>query len=350
MSAQPWIDELYADFVRMLPDALAEPARELPMRLQLTPSRAVPWSEVFSHEVTLGAPRLVAEGMPGLPEGAVRDASLAHLLAIIEAFGTDRLLDGQVAPSAELEDILAHARRVRDEALARVLVGHIGGDPQTPAPGGHAGGAPQTPARGGAGSAPDEVYARADAETADAIRTEQAILHSGESVPWARYLTVAHGKQRLGLPASLTLARAAGWDARRRAVLGKMLDAMWVGLQLHDDVVDWETDLARGGSWAASLAAHVPPRADPRDRKTVPVSARRLVFESGALARMLQQSARCFRAARRRAAALGLRTLEAWAQGREQHLGDLARAEATSPGQTNRAQALSHWAKIVLPG
>lgn len=318
MSAHSWIDELYDGFVRSLPTELAGPARALPATLKLAPSPDIPWSQVFAHEVTLGAPRLVAEGMPALPEAALRDASLAHLLAIVEAFGTDRLLDGQVPPSAALEAVLERARQVRDEALARVLAGAEGG------------------------------YLGADVQTASAIRAEQSVLRSGEAVLWSRYLSVSYGKQRLGLPASLALARAAGWDARRRAALGKMLDGVWVGLQLHDDVVDWEDDLSHGGAWAASLAAHVPLRADPRDRKTIPVSARRLVLESGVLARMLRHAARSFGAARRRAAVLGLPTLAAWAAGREAHLRELAAREAENPGQTNRAHALSHWAKTVL--
>lgn len=323
MSARSLVDELYAGFVSVLPPGLAATARSLPLALDLAPS-GVAWSEVFSHEVTLGAPRLVAEAMPDLDEGAVRDASLAHMLAIIEAFGTDRLLDGQVAPSAELEGVLAHARRVRDEAMDRLV------------------------ARSPSGADPEIGYARADAETAAAIRAEQAILRNGEAVPWARYIAVSHGKQRLGLPASIALARAAGWDDRRVRALAKMLDAVWVALQLHDDVVDWEGDLARGGAWATALAAHVPPRADPRDRRTVPVSARRLVLASGALERMLAGSSRRFRAARRRAHALGMERLAAWARDREAATLDLARREIESPGYTNRAHALSSWAKAVL--
>jgi hypothetical protein len=328
VTARTGIDELYASFVSTLPAELQPAARALPSLLHLAPSPDIPWSEVFSHEVTLGAPRLVAEGMAGLPEEAIRDAQLAHLLAIIEAFGTDRLLDGQVDPSRELDGILDRARIARDAALARVLA---------LAPPSEAGDA-------------DLTYQRADEETVAAIRAEHDVLRSGEAVPWSRYLSVAHGKQRLGLPASLALARLAGWDARRRRTLALLLDAVWVGLQLHDDVIDWEGDLARGGAWAASLAAHAPFRSDPRDRKTVPVSARRLVFESGALLRMLRHSARCFRAARRRAAALGLERFGAWARDRERTLDDLARKEAASPGQTNRAHALSSWAKTVLQG
>jgi hypothetical protein len=315
---QARVDELYDEFVRELPEELHAAARGLPRVLDLAPSPDVPWSEVFSHAVTLGAPRLVAAAMPGLPESVVRDAERAHLLAIIEAFGTDRLLDGQVDASDELEGVLARARAVRNASIARV-------DPEV-------------------------GYDRADAETAKAIRAEGEILRSGEPVAWSRYLAVSHGKQRLGLPASLALARAAGWDARKCRSLARTLDAVWLGLQLHDDVVDWEGDLSRGGAWAASLAAHVPPRADPRDRRTIPVSARRLVLESGVLRRMLLGASRCFRAARRRAKALGLAELAAWSLGREMLTFDLARREVESPGYTNRAHALSHWARTVLEG
>jgi hypothetical protein len=314
----PSIDEMYDDFVRGLPVGLAETARALPFLLGLAPAVDVTWGQVFSHEVTLGAPALVAEGMPQISPEVVRAAALAHLLAIVEAFGTDRLLDGQVAPSAALDGILGAARAARDAALSRV-------------------------------GAADEGFARADAQTAAAIRAERGILDHGEAVSWSRYLAVARAKQRLGLPASLALARAAGWDARRRRALAALLDDIWVGLQLHDDVVDWESDLARGGAWAAALAAHVPHRDDPRDRKTMPVSTRRLVLESGALARMLRHSERCFCAARRRAAALGLARLAAWARGREEALAALAGSEAESPGKANRARVLAHWADLVLP-
>jgi len=318
------LDALYAAFVATLPEALRDVGRSLPVILRLAPTVDVPWSQVFSNEITLGAPALVAEGMPGLAPEVTRQAGLAHLLAIIEAFGTDRLLDGQIAAAPELDAVLGHARRARDVALADVV--RLVTDP-----------------------GPELSYARAEDETATAIRAEHALFRSGEAVGWSRYLSVSHAKQRLGLPASLALARAAGWDARRCRALGRMLDAVWIGLQLHDDVVDWEDDLSRGGAWAASLAAQVPLRVDPRDRKTIPVSARRLVHESGALRRMLEQSARSFRAARRRAAALGLGRLSAWAREREIQVGELARREIASPGHTNRAHALSAWARTVLP-
>ncbi len=128
---------------------------------------------------------------------------------------------------------------------------------------------------GGFGARP--AYALAQRETLAAIAAEQRVFRSGEAVTFDRYLSVSHGKQRVGLPASLALARVAGWDARRTRALARLLDAVALGLQLHDDVLDWEDDLARGGAWATLLAAG----ASPRRGATVPVSPRRLVHGSG---------------------------------------------------------------------
>ena len=305
------VDELYAAFVRALPDALAEPGVALAATLGLSPSRAVPWSQVFTHEITLAAPWLVAEAMPSLPEAAVRDATLAHLLAIIVAFGTDRVEDGQIAPTPTLAALLGAARQARDAALARVT---------------------------GATAA---SYMEAERETAAAIHAELAALRGGREVAFDRYLAISHGKQRVGLPASLALAAAAGWSARRTASLARMLDDVTVALQLHDDVIDWEDDLSRGGAWAVTLAAV--------DRETLPATMKPRVHRSGVLARLLATSARRFRAARRRAAMLGERRLACWAREREDATRELARREAESPGFANRAHALSAWARTVLP-
>jgi hypothetical protein len=307
----PPIDPLYAAFVASLPEPLGRAAKALAVTLGLSPSRDVPWSEVFSHEVTLAAPWLVAEAMPGVPPAAVADATLAHLLAVIEAFGTDRVEDGQVAETAELSALLAHARLARDRAMTRFVDGTAG-------------------AVG--------AYQRAERETLEAIRAERALLGSGGAVTFDRYLAVVHGKQRVGLPASLALARAAGWDDRRVRCLARLLDAVSEALQIHDDVLDWEDDLGRGGSFAASLAAPEP---------DLPAAKQR-VHASGVLARMLAAAARRFRAARRRASALGATRLARWAREREEVTSDLARREGESPGYTNRAHALSVWARTVL--
>ena len=310
------IDALYDAFASSLPPRLEDEARGLACTLGLAPSRAVPWSEVFGHEVTLGAPGLVAEAMPALPPRAVEGAALAHLLAVIEAFGTDRIEDGQVEATAALRELLAAVRRERDAALVRA------GDD------GSGGGA----------------FAEAERETLRAIAAEVSDFKAGARVSFARYLAVSYGKQRVGLPASLSLGRAAGWEARRLAALRGALDGVWLGLQLHDDVVDWPDDFARAGAWAALLAGV------PRPLEGGPPSPedRRAVYDSGVLARMLRTSAQYFGASRRRASVLGAHRLASWAAAREEQVRALSEREAESPGFTARAQALSGWAREVL--
>jgi hypothetical protein len=265
--------------------------------------------------------------MPAVPRAVVDDATLAHALAVVEAFGTDRIEDGQVRRTPALEAVLAAIRDARDAALARVLGAGVGGladDAQL-------------------------SYAVAGRRTLAAIRDERAALRSGEAVPWERYLDVAWRKQRVALPASLALARVAGWDARRTRTAARLLDAIGVGLQLSDDVVDWEEDLAHGGAWAALLAAYGPPGGlGPRDRQTIPVSVQRMVHVSGVLSHLLARSARQLRAARRRAEALGARRLAAWARAQEARMSDLSDREARSPGYATRARALSAWSKLVF--
>jgi hypothetical protein len=308
------VDALFGAFVASLPEALRPVAGGLACTLALAPSPDVPWSEVFGHAVTLGAPELVADALPAARPQAARDASMAHLLAVIEAFGTDRVEDGQIALSAPLAAVLMHARRARDGAIARV-----------------------SPSEASA-------YLAAQAETLASITEEQRIFKAREAVSFQRYLAVSLGKQRLGVPASVALAKSAGWDPFRRAAIARMLDGVWIGLQLHDDVVDWEDDAIRGGAWAIALGRSKAPIAE----GAAPAEVKRAVLASGVLAEMLAGSAKSFRSARRRAQAIGAGRLAAWAREREDHVGDLSRREAESPGFTARARALSTWARTVL--
>lgn len=314
MSRNALVDTLFAAFVGTLPAPLRGVASGLPHALGLAPSPDVPWSEVFGNVVTLGAPLFIADAAPQLGGAVVHDAVTAHLLAVIEAFGTDRIEDGQVARTPALAALLEHARRARDAAIARVAAEDA------------------------------RAYDDAAEATLAAIAEERGILRSGRAVDFDRYIAVSLAKQRLGVPASLALARAAGWDLRRRRILARMLDAIGTALQLHDDVVDWEADLARGGCWAAALAGGAINLAWDEDG----LAARGAVLGSGVLARMLAASARRYRAARRRAAALGVTRLAAWAREREATLSDLARHERESPGFAGRSRALSAWARSVL--
>ncbi|AUX41791.1 hypothetical protein SOCE26_032160 [Sorangium cellulosum] len=365
MDEAQWVDELYKAFWRTLPGMLHAEAQGLAYTLGLSPSRDVPWSAVFSNEITLAAPALLAEAMPNVRGATVQDALLAHLLAVIEAFGTDRIKDAQVRPTWQLEAILAHVRRARDAALGRVAPGV---------------------------DDPAIDFAGADDETLRAIEAERSLLASGEPAGFGRYYELSLGKQRVGFPASIALAHAAGWTAAQREALARLLSSVWLGLQLHDDVMDWQDDYQRGGAWAVVLASehHARGQGEPEERAperasgslhratgtfgafaTPPwgiaatpkaqsepppassapsplIPVRRMVFDSGVLAAMLDDERRCFRAARRRAAVLGARRVAAWAEAREAQARELARCEAESPGFANRAHGLNAWAKAVL--
>ena len=63
MNVHDLVDDLYEVFADRIGEPLASSARDLPRALALAPV-SVPWSRVFSHEVTLGAPALFAEAMP----------------------------------------------------------------------------------------------------------------------------------------------------------------------------------------------------------------------------------------------------------------------------------------------
>jgi hypothetical protein len=312
------IDALYAAVVETLPPELRTLARGLPHELGLAPGPNVTWSEVFSHEVTLHAPALLAEAMPAAAPAQVRDAVLAHMLAVIEAFGTDRIQDGQVTQSARLSDVLAYLRQARDRTMLRLT---------------------------------DEIepFAVADRETRDSILAERAMLARAEVSTPAQYEAISLGKQAVGFPAAIALAKAAGWETARLRTLQSTLASVWLGLQFEDDVLDWEDDWRRGGAWAVCLARGrytQSPRS--RERPTMPNALQRYVLESGVLPRLLAMARRKYCGVRRRALVLGAHRLAAWAEQRERHAASLARMEIKHAGYVLRMQRLAPWASVVL--
>jgi hypothetical protein len=320
MNIPELVDEMYEAFVDGLGEPLAEHARDLPRALRLAPRPNCPWSEVFSHEVTLGAPALLAEGM-NLPADLVRDGVLAHALAVIDAFGTDRIEDDQVPPSPELLAVMGCARRERDRALARIF----GGPPL-----------------------PDCDFATADVWSTRAIRRERALLLAASPVDLETYERASLGKQCPGLFASVALAHVAGWDDRRCRAVRTTLESISLGLQMYDDVVDWEDDLSRGGSWTVCLMKGARQRVPSKERPTEGPRVRQQVLQSGVLLTMLSRARRHMTAARRRALALGADRLAAWAMSKQERFETLCAAEARNAGYTVRAHALSAWAGEVL--
>lgn len=316
MNIHDLVDDLYEAFADRIGEPLSDSARDLPRALRLAP-QPVRWSRVFSHEVTLGAPALFAEAIVGLPSSLTRDAVLAHMLAVIDAFGTDRIEDEQIETSPGVYAVLGQARRERDRAMARIY----GGRPP---------------------AASD--FRAADALSLGAIRRERAMLLSARPVNMKIYETASLDKQCAGILASVALVRAGGWTERRCRAVRATLGSVSLGLQIADDVVDWEDDLQRGGAWAVCLMRGHAPASSSRGRESI----RNQVLQSGILAVMLRRALAHMRAAKRRARALGVHRLASWAEQQASRLDGLASAEAQSAGYAVRAHSLAAWANEVL--
>jgi hypothetical protein len=316
MNIHDLVDDLYEAFADRIGEPLSDGARDLPRALRLAPE-AVPWSRVFSHEVTLGAPALFAEAMTAVPSSLIRDAVLAHLLAVIDAFGTDRIEDEQVEASPSVFAVLGRIRKERDRAMTRV----------------HGGSRPV-----------DGDFRTTDTLTIRAIRKERAMLLSARPVDLKVYEAASLEKQCAGILASVTLARVAGWSDRRCRAVRATLESVWLGLQIADDVVDWEDDLQCGGAWAVCLMRGQQPASGPRTKDPI----RNQVLQSGILAVMLGRAWQHMRAARRRAMALGATRLASWAREQETRLGSLVASESRSAGYAVRAHALAAWATEIL--
>ncbi len=313
------IDSLYAAFADSLPPRAREVARNLPYLLKLAPEPGIRFGQVFSHEVTLGAPFLVADAFPQAPEQLVRAAGMAHLLSVVEAFGTDRVADAQVESSAELSEVFGFLREARDAALERTLTGA------------------------------SREGALADARTRQAIAEERGVVAALRPVTLDAYERMSLGKQAVGFPASVALARALGQSERRVAQLERLLAGVWLGLQFEDDVIDWEDDWSNGGAWAACIARGMrEANAAPDDKPTEPDLIRRAVLSTGALRAMLELARRRYRVAWRHAQALGARRLATWARERTDKVSALIPLEAKYAGYTVRARKLAPWAVEVL--
>ena len=174
------IDELYGGFVAATPTELQALARALPHVLGLAPTPDKRWSEVFNHPVTLSAPSLVAAAFPHARPELVRRAVMAHALSVIEAFGYDRVADGQVPRSPELLALLMHLRNARDAMLEQVNPGAA------------------------------KLAHVADLESQDAIKEEHELLSSIGAASFADYHRISLAKQAVGFPASVALATALG--------------------------------------------------------------------------------------------------------------------------------------------
>jgi hypothetical protein len=316
------INELYGGFVDTLPRDLRALAGSLPHVLGLAPSPDTRWGDVFNHEVTLAAPALIGEAFPRLDRELTRRAVLAHALSVIEAFGMDRVADGQVRPTPELLALLEHARGARDSVLETVWPGT------------------------------SSLCLAADSEAREGIREEHELLSTLGAATFTEYRRISLSKQAVGFPASIALARAAGATESQLEEIKRVLRGTWLGLQFEDDAIDWEDDWRRGqGAWAVSLARRrleAVRELESDERPTEPDLIRRRVFSMQVLYLMLREARQQYRAAWRYARILNTKRLAAWAERRKTHVEELLPFEERHAGYVVRARKLAAWAAEVL--
>jgi hypothetical protein len=308
------VDAIWSAFATTLPADLRPEAYSLAQAVGLVPVADIPWSNVFKNEVTLAAPALFAGAMPLATASMTMAATTAHMLAIIEAFTVDRMLDRQATGGPRLHRLLEHLRAARDQSMR-----HLTGEPRSP-------------------------YREAEYEAVSAINTERLLLHNGVALAFADYFRLSLAKQAVAFPASVALAQAAGWSRRRQRAVGRVLRGIVLGLQFQDDVVDWEEDWRNGGAWAVSLGRGLGPSPEPGDLPAV----RRQVHASGVLATMMNMARLHYREARRVAAVIGAESLANWAGEQEVTAAELTLRESDSAGYAVRAHQLSGWAMEVF--
>ncbi|MEM9694788.1 MAG: hypothetical protein AAGA56_19730, partial [Myxococcota bacterium] len=326
-SSQQTVDARYRRMLAGLPPALRLPAEQLPYRLGLVPAPEITWGSVFHHRITLEAPAVIFEGLlatPGLP--TFTPVADAHLLAIVDAFATDRVMDGQLREGVELGElleVLSRLREVRDRRLKEVDADAA------------------------------SAFHEADDRARDAMDRERHALSGRIPVGFDAYEAISFAKQAPAFPACLALARAldpAGHLPRR---VHAVLRAIVLGLQFYDDVLDWEDDRERGGAWAVCLALHrlqasLEERADVQSARLTR-DIRPLVLSSGTLHAMLLFAGQQFRIAATLAGSLGAVELHAWAAERAGYIEALAEKEKVSPGMAIRMHRLRHFRSEVIP-
>jgi hypothetical protein len=244
------------------------------------------------------------------------------VLSVIEAFGHDRVADGQVRGTPELLGLLEHLRFARDSVLEQLQPGSA------------------------------KLARSADDETCAAIHEEHALLSSVSPATFGEYHRISLAKQALGFPAAVALASATGATESQIVEIKRMLRGVWLGLQFEDDAVDWEDDWRRGqGAWAVSLARRkleAVREQRPDDPPTQPDMIRRRVYGMRILYSLLRLSRHQYHSAWRYARIAGASSLAAWAEQRKTRADALLPLEDKHAGYVVRSKQLAAWAAEVL--
>lgn len=303
-------DRLYASFSAELPPPLAAAAGRLPAALGLAPIEGLKLSEVFSQPITLGAPELLAKGLS--VEGHVLEqATLVHVLSVLQAFAIDRMEDGQARVDndvARLLDVMATRRDVLCVEL---------------------------------GCASD-VACRAEAETYRAIAMERRVFAVGGPAGPELYENVSRRKQALGLIGTVALCTAAATPAGLRDKLGGAMEDAATALQLEDDVLDWEEDFARSQSWLVRLADTA--LSSPTPSHTL-AEARTRLAAAGTIGWALDGASELYARCAAVFGEVGSASLDEWANDRRASTRAAAAEERANPGYCQRRRALRNWAR-----
>ena len=321
------VDATYEAFVDELPRESQELAGRLIEVLGLAPA-GIGWSRVFGHEITFGAPALVASGMPSVTSSIVREAVRTHMLMVLEGLVHERIATGRLQSTPELKRFSARMRLARDQGSWRIEVGAW---------------------------APESRFDLAVTRFEQAIAIEQLTLEPRDPVDFKPYERITLAKQALLVPVSDVLAQHAGWSDTKRLDLRQVLMLAGCALRKYEDVVDWEEASIHGGAWALVLAreltqqdSHDNPQNIASARREMLTSARREMFDSKVLARLLHLAIRDLIAVRKLAHQLNLTELAEWARVHALTLEQLQRSEEKYPGYAARAKQLHGWAETIL--
>jgi hypothetical protein len=279
------VDALFAAFCAVVPDTVGPHARAIPRLLGV---QAAKLSECFEHPFILEAPDFIAEILPNASPRAVRDATLAHVLAVLASVlelrgaGAEEDRDEAAVPA-----LLSELQGARNRAISNVL------------PGGQ------------------QAFEAAERSARGAIQQAHQLLAEAGRASLADYLTLTRAIMSPRIEACSLLARSADCQPQRLVTLAHTLESVWVAREVERDADGWRNGWRSGNAWVVCIARSAR-TAGSDDRATEPDLVARMVQESGALTAMHACARRLWDTAARHATGLGANRLGMWARQRAQ--------------------------------
>ena len=305
------IDSAFENWANAQTAALRPVAFALPRHIGHADPRWRGWQQVFPTAATRALPWLVAEGFPGIVPATRESLCVAYVFGVLVALVDDRLIDGQVAFSREMNLV---RRGLEAEAQRRLAV-----------VGAHAGFWRHY-------RAAFRAYAAAHAREPELWRGAGA--RDGDT----RYAVESAAKTAIARLPLLAIGAVGGASGPQLTRLVCVVDHYLVAMQYADDVSDWEDDF-RGGRWTYFIQRHLTDAEAKRTKSITLAELRRRVADGAVtedfLCRASFHYAACIRASRPFAAP----TLRAWVAQRRDEMRALAAARQRARLQPARAFA-----------